>query len=352
MSRLWRGLKRTFQIAFGGTDYQNEAEPNVNNCAATQFRWEDSLEGLEATLPKRPWQPSILEAEQNNPSEMNYASLLPLKQLLTCNVCFDFAKQANQCANGHLICLPCSARLEQVSFSVESTKVSCSCPICRVSLRNFSDGRGMQRCLLAEKLAAEIPIRCKYCEILRPRKMIDIHQRLRCTLRPVGCRYSWLGCDWKGIARELDDHLVQCPVVNRNSTELIEKVHHRLKDIFTTAAVRLNPWRNLLQILEDRQQMRFGRRFHSGLRLMLFSFTLDKVQAEGSDVSFKGHLICIPLVKKQSLWVQVGVSPFWPFLDLFFLFNFIMTDCLIVLSCLPRFRYEKYPPQSIYHLRA
>lgn len=308
LPRLWRCLKRTFRIAFGSTSAEDD-EQDENNCAATQYSWEDSLGASDVSPSKRMCPSSTTENETNNLSDTNFASLLPLKQLLTCNVCFDFAKQANQCANGHLICLPCSARLEQVSFSTNDSKTSCTCPICRVSLRNSSDGRGMQRCLLAEKLAAELPVKCRYCGILRPRKLIDIHQRLQCSLRLISCRNAWLGCEWKGFSQELDDHTKHCRILEQTSSDLVKEMYRRMQGIFSGAAVRLHPWRGLLQILEDRQQLRFGRRFHSGFRVALLPITLDRVHGEGNDVLFSSPPVCMPLVRKQSLWVQV--SQFW-----------------------------------------
>ncbi|VDK20881.1 unnamed protein product [Taenia asiatica] len=279
LPRLWRCLKRTFRAAFGNasTDDNDQEE---NNCAATQYSWEDSLDASDVSTSKRVCLSSPTKNETNNLSDTDFASLLPLKQLLTCNVCFDFAKQANQCANGHLICLPCSARLEQVSLSTNDSKTSCTCPICRVSLRNSSDGKGMQRCLLAEKLAAELPVKCRYCGILRPRKLIDIHQRSQCSLRLISCQNAWLGCDWRGFSQEIDDHTKHCRILEQTSSDLVKEMYRRMQGIFSGAAVRLHPWRGLLQILEDRQQLRFGRRFHGGFRVALLPISLDRLNVE------------------------------------------------------------------------
>ncbi|EUB59523.1 Cysteine and histidine-rich protein [Echinococcus granulosus] len=307
LPRLWRCLKRTFQFAFGGTSMDDD-EHNANNCVATQFPWEDSLGASDIPPSKRVCLSLTAENETNNLSDTNFASLLPLKQLLTCNVCFEFAKQANQCANGHLICLSCSTRLEQVSFSTKDCKTSCTCPICRVSLRNFSDGRGMQRCLLAEKLAAELPVKCRYCKILLPRKLIDVHQRCQCSLRLISCRNAWLGCDWRGFSREMDDHVGHCRILEQTSSDLVKEMYRRMQDIFSGAAVRLHPWRGLLQILEDRQQLRFGRRFHGGFRVVLLPISLDRVHGEGNGVLFSSPPVCMPLVRKQSLWVQMSIE--------------------------------------------
>ncbi|VDM30630.1 unnamed protein product [Hydatigera taeniaeformis] len=282
---LWRCLKRPFQVAFGSAS-PGVDEDDANNCAATQFSWEDSVDTSDVSASKRVCLSSTTENEPLTLSDINFASLLPLKQLLTCNVCFDFAKQANQCANGHLICLPCSARLEQVSFSANDSKTSCTCPICRVSLRNSSDGRGMQRCLLAEKLAAELPVNCRYCGILRPRKLIDIHQRVQCSLRLIRCRNAWLGCEWRGFSREIENHMENCRILEQTSSNLVKEMYRRMQGIFSGAAVRLHPWRGLLQILENRQQLRFGRRFHSGFRVVLLPISLDRVHGEGNDVLF------------------------------------------------------------------
>ncbi|KAL5969543.1 hypothetical protein TSMEX_002741 [Taenia solium] len=307
LPRLWRCLKRTFRVAFGNASTDGD-EQEENNCAATQYSWEDSLEASDVSTSKRVCPSSPIENETNNLADTDLASLLPLKQLLTCNVCFDFAKQANQCANGHLICLPCSARLEQVSLLTNDSKASCTCPICRVSLRNSSDGRGMQRCLLAEKLAAELPVKCRYCGILRPRKLIDIHQRSQCSLRLISCRNAWLGCDWRGFSQEIDDHTKHCRILEQTSSDLVKEMYRRMQGIFSGAAVRLHPWRGLLQILEDRQQLRFGRRFHGGFRVALLPISLDRVHGEVNDVLFSSPPVCMPLVRKQSLWVQLNIE--------------------------------------------
>ncbi|VDD77407.1 unnamed protein product [Mesocestoides corti] len=291
--RLWRSLKRTFQSSFSSEP--KDLKPNVNNCSAAHFA-EQSSTVSEQPAAKRALLSPPDELERNVESGSNLAPLLSLRQLLTCNVCFDFAKQANQCANGHLICIPCCSRLEQVSFTTSDGKASCSCPVCRVSLRNSGDGRGMQRCLLAEKLAAELPVRCRHCEALCPRKLIDVHQRVLCGRRPVGCKYAWLGCDWRGFSCELEDHVAHCEALELRTADVVDEVSQRMNDIFSGVAIRLHPWRGLLQMLEDRQQLRFGRRFHCGLRMALLPISLDRVPGQKKDVTFKSPIACIPLM--------------------------------------------------------
>lgn len=319
---LWRHLKRAFSVNVSSCQLQKnnlDAHANLNECAATgDVIVEDNTNNLiddneSPSLAKR----LRIEAETDKPEaerSSNIAQLLALRQLLTCNVCFDVAKQANQCANGHLICLSCSSRLEQVSFSTDEAKAPCACPVCRVSLCNSGDGSnpgcGMQRCLLAEKLAAELPVRCRYCETYFPRKIIELHQRILCGLRLVKCKFAWLGCEWRGFAQDLAEHSAECTVLGQKTGDVIGEVYQQMHDITSTASIRLQPWRGLLQILEDRQKIRFGRRFNAGLRLTLLPISLEKTPNEGNDTRFKSPLVCMPMIGKHSLWVQVRITKF------------------------------------------
>ncbi len=166
----------------------------------------------------------------------------------------------------------------------------------------------MQRCLLAEKLAAELPVQCKYCGGYFPRKAIEVHHRVICGRRPVSCKFNWLGCNWRGHAKDLGDHLASCEALDQKAGDVVGEVYQRMHEIASGVAVRLHPWRSLLQIMEDRQQLRFGKKMHSGMRMVLVPISFDRIPNDGNETCFRSPMACVPMVGKHSLWLQVSYS--------------------------------------------
>ncbi|CAL8085971.1 unnamed protein product [Calicophoron daubneyi] len=123
-----------------------------------------------------------------------------VRSLLTCSVCLEVCPQTSQCLNGHLICSPCALRLLQ-----QATHNDATCPSCRVPLK-----LGLRRCLLAEQLAAELPVRCQYCGQQMPQRLVRQHENEVCSSRPAVCRFNFIGCTWEGPQSESEGHLLKC----------------------------------------------------------------------------------------------------------------------------------------------
>ncbi|BHF73812.1 Cysteine and histidine-rich protein 1 [Sparganum proliferum] len=165
---VWNFLKRKF-----GLSEAPKANSNASNCThedPPSSSLNCNLDALPVVSPTslKPKRCRMEGPVAHLPSE-SVEAFAALCQLLTCSVCLEISHQANQCANGHLICLACSAQLEQSAFTAGR---ACSCPVCRVSLSGWDNDSltgadagnpngtppGLQRCLLAERLAAELPI--------------------------------------------------------------------------------------------------------------------------------------------------------------------------------------------------
>lgn len=73
-----------------------------------------------------------------------------------------------------------------------------TCPNCRCVIAKESCTRNSA----VEKAIAELPGECQYCNKEMPRSQMERHISDICEERHVICRYSIIGCPWKGPFHE------------------------------------------------------------------------------------------------------------------------------------------------------
>ncbi len=123
---------------------------------------------------------------------------------LNCPVCHvrpRVGQQVFQCQNGHMICGECEPKLR-------------NCPVCRVKLAAFSGAR--TRCLIAEKLLADLPQTCRYvkngCDHLcfeenRDGDGYNNRHEKYCEFRPIPeCPLSLVYCEERLLFKDVEDH--------------------------------------------------------------------------------------------------------------------------------------------------
>ncbi|KAL7060018.1 hypothetical protein AAHC03_010239 [Spirometra sp. Aus1] len=328
---VWNFLKRKF-----GLSDPPRTNSNASNCTHEEPPSSSSslnchLDTLPVTSPTslKPKRCRMEGPSTHLPSE-SVEAFAALCQLLTCSVCLEISHQANQCANGHLICLACSAQLEQSAFTAGR---ACSCPVCRVSLSGWGNDSltgadagspngtppGLQRCLLAERLAAELPTACKFCGLQFPRRAIDRHRGFLCENRTVACPYGWLGCRWRGGAVNLSAHLKSCRLLNGEDKPWMRLAARQMQSVSERTAARLQPWRGLLRLLRNRQHVHFGVRGLTGLRMIHLPVVMSRLRRSGSNgatenssvaesYTYTSPVLCLPTGGKSSIWVQVSGS--------------------------------------------
>lgn len=120
-----------------------------------------------------------------------------LNGILCCAVCMDLPHSSVfQCSNGHLMCNSCFAHLLADSKLRDETA---TCPSCRCIITRDVCSRN----LAVEKAVSEMPGSCRFCERELPRAMLQVHENEECEERLVHCRFSRIGCPWRGPHHEL-----------------------------------------------------------------------------------------------------------------------------------------------------
>ncbi|XP_043243407.1 cysteine and histidine-rich protein 1 homolog isoform X3 [Amphibalanus amphitrite] len=107
------------------------------------------------------------------------------------------------CTNGHLMCAGCFTHLLADARLRDETA---TCPNCRIEISRSLVSRN----LAVEKAVSELPSECQHCGRQFPRSSLEQHARDACDERPLTCRYSRIGCPWRGPAHELTAHQTQC----------------------------------------------------------------------------------------------------------------------------------------------
>lgn len=120
-----------------------------------------------------------------------------LNGILCCAVCMDLPySSVFQCPNGHLMCSACFTHLLADARLRDETS---TCPSCRCIITRDVCSRN----LAVEKAVSELPGSCRFCERELPRAMLLIHESDGCEERLVTCRFSRIGCPWRGPFHEL-----------------------------------------------------------------------------------------------------------------------------------------------------
>lgn len=136
--------------------------------------------------------------------------------ILCCAVCLDLPRAAvYQCLNGHLMCAGCFTHLLADARLRDETA---TCPNCRVEISKTSATRN----LAVENAVSELPSECQYCNKQFPRNSLDRHEDTQCEERLAVCRFSRIGCPWRGPLHESRQHEKECVHPNKNGAEVME----------------------------------------------------------------------------------------------------------------------------------
>ncbi|XP_014088673.1 zinc finger TRAF-type-containing protein 1 homolog [Bactrocera oleae] len=147
--------------------------------------------------------------------------------ILCCAVCLDLPKTAMyQCQMGHLMCAACFTHL--LADGRLRDQIA-TCPNCRVEISKSTASRN----LAVEKAASELPSECQFCNKEFPYKSLDRHEQYECQERPTNCKYSRIGCQWRGPNHETNEHERNCLHPTKSGYEVmaaLEAHDARIKD--------------------------------------------------------------------------------------------------------------------------
>ncbi|XP_017785169.1 PREDICTED: cysteine and histidine-rich protein 1 homolog [Nicrophorus vespilloides] len=136
--------------------------------------------------------------------------------ILCCAVCLDLPRSAvYQCLNGHLMCAGCFTHLLADARLRDETA---TCPNCRVEISKTSATRN----LAVENAVSELPSECQYCNKQFPRNSLERHEETQCEERISGCKFSRIGCPWRGPLHESRQHETECTHPNRTGAEVMD----------------------------------------------------------------------------------------------------------------------------------
>ncbi|XP_026461472.1 cysteine and histidine-rich protein 1 homolog [Ctenocephalides felis] len=136
--------------------------------------------------------------------------------ILCCAVCLDLPKAAvYQCTNGHLMCAGC---FTHVLADARLRDEIATCPNCRVEFSKNSASRN----LAVEKAVSELPSDCQFCARAFPRNTLERHEEAECEERLTGCKYSRIGCPWRGPVHEMGSHEMICVHPHKSGAEVMQ----------------------------------------------------------------------------------------------------------------------------------
>ncbi|GLH13435.1 Cysteine and histidine-rich protein 1 homolog [Gryllus bimaculatus] len=136
--------------------------------------------------------------------------------ILCCAVCLDLPRAAvYQCTNGHLMCAGCFTHL---LADARLRDEIATCPNCRIEISKTSASRN----LAVEKAVSELPSECQFCGKEFPRNTLERHEEVLCDERIANCKYSRIGCPWRGPFHEGGEHEKVCAHPHRSGAEVMD----------------------------------------------------------------------------------------------------------------------------------
>ncbi|KDR16693.1 cysteine and histidine-rich protein 1 homolog [Zootermopsis nevadensis] len=136
--------------------------------------------------------------------------------ILCCAVCLDLPRAAvYQCTNGHLMCAGC---FTHVLADARLRDEIATCPNCRIEISKTSASRN----LAVEKAVNELPSECQFCGKDFPRITLERHEEMLCDERITNCKYSRIGCPWRGPFHEATEHEYVCVHPHRSGADVME----------------------------------------------------------------------------------------------------------------------------------
>ncbi|XP_046999680.1 cysteine and histidine-rich protein 1 homolog [Schistocerca americana] len=154
----------------------------------------------------------VLKRTDGNPEKLEQR----LGGILCCAVCLDLPKAAvYQCTNGHLMCAGC---FTHVLADARLRDEIATCPNCRIEISKTSASRN----LAVEKAVSELPSECQFCGKEFPRNTLERHEESLCEERITNCKYSRIGCPWRGPFHEESSHEATCTHPHRSGAEVMD----------------------------------------------------------------------------------------------------------------------------------
>eukprot|EP00483_Globobulimina_turgida_P005191 UN05201 len=87
------------------------------------------------------------------------------------------------------------------------------------------------RCRIAERTLGLRLVKCRFesCrkEILFSK--LKQHEMEECEYKPVDCKYSILGCKWKGLRQNQEKHELHCELDQNKSLEIAQELSDKLE---------------------------------------------------------------------------------------------------------------------------
>uniref|UniRef100_A0A336L8H2 CSON006595 protein n=1 Tax=Culicoides sonorensis TaxID=179676 RepID=A0A336L8H2_CULSO len=121
---------------------------------------------------------------------------------------------------GHLMCAACFTHLLADGRLRDQTA---TCPNCRVEISKTNASRN----LAVEKAVSELPAQCQYCSNEYPCKSLEHHELNECDERPTDCKYSRIGCQWRGPIHEVTEHEQVCAHPKKTGAEVMAALQDR-----------------------------------------------------------------------------------------------------------------------------
>ncbi|XP_060521442.1 zinc finger TRAF-type-containing protein 1 homolog [Cylas formicarius] len=138
--------------------------------------------------------------------------------ILCCAVCLDLPRAAiYQCSNGHLMCAGC---FTHVLADARLRDEMATCPSCRVEISKLTATRN----LAVENAVSELPSECQFCNRQFPRNTLEKHEEHECEERIATCKFSRIGCPWRGPEHERPEHETQCAHPERPGADIMDSL--------------------------------------------------------------------------------------------------------------------------------
>ncbi|XP_032690687.1 cysteine and histidine-rich protein 1 homolog isoform X1 [Odontomachus brunneus] len=185
--------------------------PAAVAAAATPMR--EDLEKAEDFLEPDKKRRKVVRADGNKTEQKLEHRL---GGILCCAVCLDLPRSAvYQCTNGHLMCAGC---FTHVLADARLRDELATCPNCRIEISKTSASRN----LAVEKAVSELPAECQYCAKEFPRNFVEHHEDAMCEERISSCKFSRIGCPWRGPNHERLEHEAHCVHPHRTGADVME----------------------------------------------------------------------------------------------------------------------------------
>jgi len=142
--------------------------------------------------------------------------LMDLSEYICC-ICMDFpSNQIYQCSKGCLVCSDCHPKI-----------IDSKCPLCRI----YIDLDDPIRCRFAEKALAKRVVQCNNdgCDRHMIFSKLKVHEKSQCNKRAAICKFDILGCGWKGIEEDREQHENNCKLDQNETLKVVQNYQNTMQ---------------------------------------------------------------------------------------------------------------------------